>query len=253
MKKIFSFFLVFVMFLASGCNIEPQKSQTATSSVDTPYSNSAPKIIFLSFAELKLINEALETMSAEEFEKYMSEENPALSLSGMHNYKKAKILIDELKETTILLLNNELSFNSKFSFYYERNEVHIFSDLSEKKRVACYAFTPQRETSKEYGMSLNENLVFLNETQKDGVTLKVYDSLYEDRGFHIETEIDNTYITLWINKKQNIEEFESDLARLEFIKIGDLLNKVSTETTTAEGSSTIADNTTIPEESTVAE
>ncbi len=196
--------------------------------------NSGPQMIVASFDELKRVKEALESMDSDEFMKYLKENHRDFIMNGMYDYESTKKILEELKSTTVLLSDNGNIADIEFSFYRERNEVHVFYSLLDNKRAACYSFTPNSQTNDNRSLSLNENLVFEKNIIKNGVAVKVYSSSYADRGFHAEIKNEGTYISFWINQKQTIDEFEKDFEKLKLVKIGDLLSETYTESTQSE-------------------
>ncbi|MBQ8015722.1 MAG: hypothetical protein IJ264_06020 [Clostridia bacterium] len=243
MKKIFILLIVLLFVFLVSCNKENTFSPVNRVAEDY---HSTPPTIITSFNDLKEIKSALNTKDSASFISYMQENYSNLVLNGMRDFESARELLDELEETTVLLLGNASTFNDNFSFYYERNEVHVFSTFSDGKRAACYSFTPENQLNETRDLSLNENLIFVKEVLKDGVAVKIYDSMYDDRGFHAEIRIDGTYITFWLNQKQTIEAFEADIEKCQLIKIGELLNESYAQLTQSETEyiSQITDETT---------
>lgn len=198
---------------------------------------SVPWYIIASFSEFKAVNDALKTMDAASFEKHMEDNYSHFVMNGMYDYEASVKLMEELKSTTVLIHKNNIDESSQISFYYERNEIHTFSLLPNGNRISCYSYSPLCATKDERDLSLNENLKLEMEVSKSGCTVKLFSSLYEDRGVHGEAEIDGSYFMFWSNKKQSVEEFAKDFSDLDFVKIGDILDgtyggDVSAETRT---------------------
>ncbi len=224
MKKLFSIILAFVLIFATGCGDYDIKTETTESSVDITQSNSGPHIIYISIDELRDIKRALSTMTPSEFMIYMGEEQSRHEFSGMKNYEISQTLMDELERTTIVLLDGKEDSVDKLMFYWERNEVQQMMFFDENSRVSLYIYTPEINRG-TFGDN-NETAVFQKTIENDDVTAHVYKT-EDDESFCADVFVGETYIFMRSFEIKTIEDFETCFARLEFVKIGDLLSETS--------------------------
>ncbi len=229
MKKILIISVVLMLIFSASC----EKSDDDTAIIPNGTNQqSGPQVIFTNFSVLNEIRNTLSKVTSDEFECYMEENHENLSMNGMYDYKNTDKLVSELESASVLLFDDGFLEDNEFSFYHERNEIHISSYLSDDKRVMCYAFTPECETNNDRDLSKNENLLFETEIIKDDAVARIYSSAYENRGYHAEIRVDGTYIFMWMNQKQTLEQFKADFEKLRLVKISELLDETSTVVST---------------------
>ncbi len=234
MKKVLIISVIFMLVFLVSCgnyDYDIATIQNITSQ------HSGPQVIFTNFSVLNEIRNILGKVTSDEFERYMEENYENLSMNGMYDYNNTEKLVSELESTYVLLFDDELMRDNEISFYHERNEIHISSYLSEDKRIMCYAFTPECETNNDRDLNKNEDLLFETEIIKDGAVARIYSSSYENRGYHAEIRVDGTYIFVWMNQKQTLEEFEADFEKLRLVKISEILDEISTVSTESDANS----------------
>lgn len=234
MKKVLIVSVILMLVFLVSCGKSDYNIAT-TQNITSQHSG--PQVIFTSFSVLNEIRNILGKAPSDEFEHYMEENYENLSMNGMYDYNNTEKLVSELESTYVLLFDDGLIRDNEISFYHERNEIHISSYLSEDKRIMCYAFTPESETNNDRDLDKNEDLLFETEIIKDGAVARIYSSSYENRGYHAEIRVDGTYIFVWMNQKQTLEEFEADFEKLRLVKISELLDEISTVSTESDANS----------------
>lgn len=228
MKKVLIVLVVFMLIFSASCDKDNTNTATISNSTNQ---YSGPQVIFTNFSVLAETRNTLSKVPSSEFERYMEENFENLSMNGMYDYENTDNLVSELESTTILLFDDGNLSDNEFSFYHERNEIHISSNLSDKKRVMCYAFTPKCETNNYRDLSKNEDLLFEKEIIKDGAVARIYSSSYENKGYYAEIRVDGTYLFMWMNQKQTSEQFEADFEKLRLVKISEILDEIPTVST----------------------
>ncbi|MBQ8015721.1 MAG: hypothetical protein IJ264_06015 [Clostridia bacterium] len=222
MKKMFSVLSALIFLFLVSCGREDTIS---TSSQNFSEDYSSPEIIITSFNDLKEIKFALNTMDSASFISYMHENYSNLVLNGMRDSETTRNLLEELETTTILLLKGSSVLDDDFSFYHKRNEVHQLVFFDENSRVSAYNYTPQsgRDENSAFGVN-NEKAVLIEELNCNGVSVFVYKTDSEETYF-ADAFANDTYIFMRTKDIKTIEDIESCFSRLEFVKIGDLLNE----------------------------
>ncbi len=189
---------------------------------DTLNENSAPQILYLTLEDIIAVETAYNNMKEEEFENFISNYPKHYNMNGIENRSDAKIILDELKETTIILLDGDKNNISEMYFYLGRNEIQQSIIVEGDRRIVCYYYTPQNinGSSSKYSNSNQANLV--KEITVNGITAKV-SKFPNSELFFADISLNNTVICYRVTEAQTIEEFEADFTRLKFVKIGDLL------------------------------
>lgn len=184
-----------------------------------------PYMLTVDLNDLKQIKTATKTMDEAEFAEYMSKNFAAEVVNGMNTLDKTKIILDELEGTYLPLLDGDESNFSTVSFYLGNNEVHQLTYFDKSRRIVAYSQTPKYDTQKRrlFG-EYNENAVLVRTVENDLYNAKVYTTENTEH-FYVDLIIGDSYIYLRTHDIQTIDEFEADFARLEFVKIGDLLNE----------------------------
>lgn len=191
---------------------------------DTLNENSAPQILYLTLEDIIAVETAYNNMGEEEFENFISDYPKHYNMNGIENRSDAKIILDELKETTIILLDGDKNNISEMYFYVGRNEIQQSIIVEGDRRMVCYYYTPQNinGSSSKYSNSSQANLV--KEITVNGITAKV-SKFANSELFFADISLNDTVICYRVTETQTIEEFEADFARLEFVKISDLLSE----------------------------
>ena len=262
MKKFLVTIISLCLVLFSGCQNEIA-TNSETNVTDTKH-NSAPYIISVMLDELKDIRDAVNSMQEDDFKEYMYENHYGAIVNGMNTIEKARVLMEEFEATTIPVLDGDAKNVSKLLLYRDSNCIHnlIIYDSEEIQRTSVLIYTVNHTEAN--AMSFTEDVEFIStkNIENDRYIAKLYETNIEDYKFYGEVTIDDSYIVLRSGGIETMEEFEECFSRLEFIKIGDLMNeaaeepsseeKTETETTTQEEPETET-TTDIPEETTLPE
>lgn len=230
MKKITALLLsLSVIFLVSCKDITATNSETNAADIKH---NSAPYIISVVLDELKDIKNAVNTMSEEDFKEYMYENHYGASVNGMNTIENAKFLMEEFEETTIPVLDGDLKNISKLLLYRDSNCIHnlIIYDSEEIQRTSVWIYTVNSTKPKVMEFGEEVEIVSIKTIETDRYTANLYETRNADYKFFGEITVDDSYIILRSFGVEEMEEFEKCFSRLEFRKIGDLLNEMPEET-----------------------
>lgn len=189
---------------------------------DVHNENSAPQILFLTLDDIASVEASYNNMEEDEFKRFISEHPKHYEANGIYSRSDAKNVIDELKETTILLLDNNEKNVSEMYFYLERNEIQQPVIIENDKRIICTYYTPQSNQKAISSLGNNPNAEFLDEFTVNGVCIRIY-KIQNNTSYFAELIVNDTYIFCRITNMENIEEIKTHFSRITFVKIGDLL------------------------------
>lgn len=245
MKKIVALLISFCIIFIAGCQNETA-TNSETNVTDTKH-NSAPYIISVMLDELKDIRNAVNSMQEDDFKEYMYENHYGAIVNGMNTIEKAKVLMEEFEETTIPVLDGDAKNVSKLLLYRDSNCIHnlIIYDSEEIQRTSVLVYTVNHTEANAMNFTEDVEFISTKNIENNRYTAKLYETNIEDCKFFGEIEIDGSYIILRSGGIETLEEFEKCFSRLEFRKIGDLLNEIPVETPKAE---ITEENLTVPEE-----
>lgn len=210
----------------SKADILPSENETTEVPFDSAEhnENSAPQILFLTLDNISEIETAYNNMEDEAFERFISEHPKHYEANGITNRSDARKVIDEIKETTIILLDGDEENVSEMYFYLERNEIQQSISVNGEKRIICTYYTPLDDHTNNAMLAGNPNAEFLEELLVDNVPVKLY-RLQNNDSYFAELSVGNTDIFCRIINMENINELKTYFDRLTFVKIGDLLNE----------------------------
>lgn len=203
---------------------ENNATNVSSSNTIIPNENSAPQILFLTLDDIATVEDAYNNMDEEEFKDFISEHPKHYEANGITNRSDAKKVIDELKETTVILLDGDTKNVSEMYFYLERNEIQQSVSVENEKRIICTYYTPQKQQASYTSLTNNQNAEILAEMSVDDVPVKMY-QIQNNDSYFAELTVNNTTIFCRITNMENVDELKACFSRLTFVKIGDLLNK----------------------------
>ena len=246
MKKIVALLISFCIIFIAGCQNEIA-TNPETNVTDTEHS-SAPYIISVMLDELKDIRNAVNSMQEDDFKEYMYENHYGAIVNGMNTIEKTNLLTEEFEETTIPVLDGDAKNVSKLLLYRESHCIHnlIIYDSEEIQRTSVLVYTVNHTNTNTNAMNFTKNTEFISikNIESDEYTAKLYETNIADCKFIGEITIDGSYIVLRSGGIDKMEEFEECFSRLEFRKIGDLMNEIPSKTPETE----ITAETLTPEE-----
>lgn len=236
MKKIITAVLALCFVFLAGCQHNEIGIEEVTT--DKYEHNSIPNIISATIDELKAIRTAAETMSQEEYNAYMISNYSGKYINGMHSIENTKIILEEFEKTTIPVLGGDVKNVSKLSLYLDSNCIHqlIIYDSEEIQRTSVLVYTVNHTEANAMNFTEDVEFVSTKNIENDRYTAKLYETNIADCKFFGEITIDGSYIVLRSGGIETMEEFEECFSRLEFRKIGDLMNELPEEVTEEESS-----------------
>ncbi len=245
MKKAISLLIIFCVMFFVGCQNDTA-TNPETNETDAKH-NSGPYIISVVLDELKDIRNAVNTMQEDEYRAYMYENHYGALVNGMYELENAKLLMEEFEETTIPVLDGNAKNVSKLLLYRDSHCIHqlIIYDSEEIQRTSVWIYTVDSEKSEVLEFGEEVEIVSTETIETDKYTAKLYETRNADYKFFGEITVDNSYIVLRSFGMEEMKEFEECFSRLEFRKIGDLMNEAAEETSSADKTET---ETTLPEQ-----
>ena len=232
MKKAILLLIIFCFIFIAGCRNDTV-TNPKTDIIDTKH-NSTPYIISATVDELRTIKNVIYTMDENDFKSYMYENHYGAIVNGMYTIENAKFLMEELEATTIPVLDADETCFKKLLFYHERNEIQCVIPYTENIAMSFNIYTPKsdRKENGVFGMN-NSDAVLQKELKSNNILVSVYKTDTKDEYF-ADVFAGNTYIFVRTTGIVDVEEFEECFSRLEFRKIGDLMNETPEETSSAD-------------------
>lgn len=189
---------------------------------DDNVSEEPPPMSFFTLEQLKKFKNACETMNDDEFIQFL-DDSENLNSSFINNREEALSVLNAIESTTIVLLDGEKSNFNEIDYYEKGSTITQPVFMSESRNLVCCYYTNLSENNVK---TQHEKLKYIAEVTANGITAEVYLLPNGDVDeFYAEMFVDGTRITYRVTEEQTIEEFEEDFARLEFVKIGDLLEE----------------------------
>ena len=231
MKKLLSLLISICIIFVTGC--QHNKIGVEEVTTDKNEHGSMPSIISATIDDLKAIKTAAYTMSQEEYNTYMISNYSGKYINGMHSLESTKKILNEFEETTIPVLDGNAEKIQKLSLYRNSHCIHqlIIYDSEEIQRTSVWIYTVDSEKSEVLEFGEEVEIVSIKTIETDRYTANLYETRNADYKFFGEITVDDSYIILRSFGVEEMEEFEECFSRLEFRKIGDLLNEMPEETT----------------------
>ena len=245
MKKIIIAFFVLGFVLLVGC--QSKTTNNHETNVSDAEHNSAPHIISATVNELRTIKNALYTMDENDFKSYMYENYYGAIANGMYSIENAKLLMEELEVSMIPVLDSDETCFKKLLFYHERNEIQCVIPYTENIAMSFNIYTPKSDRKENglFGMN-NSDAVLQKELKLDNIFVSVYKTNTKDKYF-ADVLVGDTYIFVRTTGIVEIEEFEECFSRLEFRKIGDLLDELPEESSSKNEQISLTENVSVDE------
>lgn len=234
MKKFLITIISLCLVIFSGCQHDKIGIEEVTT--DKNEHGSMPIIISATIDDLKAIRNAAYTMSQEEYNTYMISNHSGRYINGMHSLENTKIILKEFEETTIPVLDGNAEKIQKLSLYRNSHCIHqlIIYDSEEIQRTSVWIYTVDSEKSEVLEFGEEVEVVSTETIETDRYTANLYETRNADYEFFGEITVDDSYIILRSGGIETMEEFEECFSRLEFRKIGDLMNEIPEETSSAD-------------------
>lgn len=233
MKRITALLISLCFVFFAGCQNEDRTvTESSKSTVSENISHEAPYIIPVTIDKLRQIKSALSTMNNDEYKIYMNENHYGPFMNGMDDLEDAEIFMEEFETTTIPVLDGIEENISKLALYCEDNCIHhlIIYDSEEKQRTSVWTYTAKSTRPRVMNFGDEVEVVTVKTIETDRYTANLYKTINADYKFFGEITVDDSYIILRSFDIETMEEFEECFSRLEFRKIGDLMNEIPEET-----------------------
>ncbi len=182
----------------------------------------APQILFLTLEDIAAIETAYNNMQEEEFKNFISDYPKHYEANGIATREEAKVILDEVKDTTVVLLDGDLGNVSEMYFYVERNEIQQSILIEDNKRLICTYLTPQKAEKSGESLLNSKDIELIGETFADDVLIELY-KVQDSDSHYAELTVNDTVIQCRVTNMENEDEVKKCFERVSFRKIGDLL------------------------------
>lgn len=241
MKKLFLLLVCLCLLVTVGCRNRNNTAETTSPDSKFDEFDITERIInvfTVTIDELKIIRNAVNTIPEDKFQLYMFWNHESVFNNGMNNLENAKALMEEFEATTIPVLDGDINNISTLSFDCDYNHFYqlIVYDNEMTQRIGVWIYTANYTVPKKNELTKNIKLFSIKNIKNDKYTAKLYETRNADDKFIAEITTDGSYIVLRSFGIEKMEEFEECFSRLEFRKIGDLLDELPEETTLPEPS-----------------
>lgn len=184
---------------------------------------------------LKELKKAAATMTDAEFENYLEENRFIFAwLEMVNTVEKFNSLIYDIENIYVAVLDTDSYDDVSLTYYTREKRIFQAVSFSETKR---FAFDYYVGIDPIYYFKDLEGAEYVKTIEINSVNANVYE-LESRKGFCADAVLGEQEFDIRVSEKQTIEEFEADFARLEFVKIGDLLNESYVESTQTETETT---------------
>lgn len=203
-----------------------KETNSVTQAVSKKDTAEVPPYFFtIDLNELREIKQAVEMMNETEFAEYMNKNFASEVRNGMDTLNKTKSILNELEETYIVVLDGKKENVSTLTFRSENNEIYQLVSFDEEHRISSYSYTPENTHQKSLKINEDSSVVKSQKIEHETYSAILYELDNSDYTFLAGINTEDTFIVLRTNKIQSFEDFKTYFARLEFVKIGDLLNE----------------------------
>ena len=267
MKKIILSALCFIIVLLTGCQsyivkendttpINSSLTETTTNSPSSPNKTTTPNLsttketssfsttktefserydespatdtLQLDINSLKKLKKTVSSMNDTDFQTYLEENRFDFTwLETVNTIEKFNSLLHDIENIYVATLSSNINDNIYLTYYLKENTLFQSVSLSETKR---FAFDFYIEIEPLYYFSNIDGAEYIKSVNINSVKANVFE-LKSRNCLGADAILENQKFKIHVNEIQSIEDFEADFARLEFVKIGDLLNDPNTNIT----------------------
>lgn len=210
--------------------IETKTQASATEENMADYisgSEAPPPASRFTLEQLKEYKNAYSTMNDEDFLQFVIKADN-LADTDIRSREEGKAMVEAIENTTVVLLDADKTNFRKMNYSELSYTISQPVKMSETRNLVCTYYTDLSEDNYKKVYENSETITYVTDITVNGVTASVYRRSNSVTGvdeFLAELFVDGTRISYRVTEEQTIEEFEADLARLEFVKIGDLLEE----------------------------
>lgn len=186
-----------------------------------------PSIIEITIDKLKKLKHAAETMNEEEYTEYLYQnEFYDVDYARIIGRKGFLEFYAKIENLYIPVFDEDEVEYSGLNCYTETEVIDYMVRLKNTQR---YRFDIHFSGKLRFSYNGNEEFEFIKKIETSKATAYVYRDLVEDRwaweGFAVELFVDGQEMDFRVGEKQTIEEFEEAFKKIDFRKIGDLVNE----------------------------
>lgn len=199
------------------------KTQSSSNSEESPPSD----IVSLNIITLRNVKEAAETMNDEEFFNYLQYNYFDAINCDFDTPEKFLSFLEQIENIYIARLPGDDESIKSLNYKIGRGEVFQSILMQDSLR---FAFNFYVSVEPDFYYSMLDGSEYIKSIENDSIKADIY-KIKSREGFCADAVIYNQYANFRASEAQTLEDFETDFARLEFVKIGDLLNEADTNIT----------------------
>ncbi len=180
-----------------------------------------PYDLYFSINTLKNLKAVAETANDQEFADYLERNKFDLVwCEAVNTVEKFNALLDDIQNTYIAVFDNETVGDANLIYHLDEKRIVQIVSFTENCRFV-FDFYVSREPIYLYSTVIDTE--YVTSVENNSVKADIHQSESRE-GFCVDAVFDGQKFTFRVTEEQTIEEFEETFSRLEFVKIGDLIN-----------------------------
>lgn len=190
--------------------------------------NSSPIILYFDLSDLQEIKQAYETMNPDDFMVYMETEKTNIYMTGFEDYESSGNMLKKLSSTTIPLLDGNPDNFPEQAYYPKNDSVDSLVFFDDNKRFIVSAENAETDSPKGLKLDSESEIISEKAFETDAYSATIYEVSNDYYAYFATVEINDSYIVMRSMGIDSVEDFEECFKRLQFVKIGDLLEQTDT-------------------------
>ena len=204
-------------------SLKTSKTQSSSKSEESPPSDT----VSLNIITLRHVKKAAETMNDEEFFSYLQYNYFDAINCDFDTPEKFLSFLEQIENIYIAKLPYD--DESIKSLNYKIGQSEVFQSILMHDSLR-FAFNFYVSVEPNFYYSTLDGSEYIKSIENNSIKADVYKTKSIE-GYCADAVIYNQCANFRASEAQTLEEFETDFARLEFVKIGDLLNEADTNIT----------------------
>lgn len=185
--------------------------------------NSSPIILYFDLSDLQEIKQAYETMNPDDFMVYMETEKTNIYMTGFEDYESSGNMLKKLSSTTIPLLDGNPDNFPEQAYYPKNDSVDSLVFFDDNRRFIVSAENAEKDSPKGLKLDSESEIISEKALETDAYSATIYEVSNDYYAYFATVEINDSYIVMRSMGIDSVEDFEECFKRLQFVKIGDLL------------------------------
>lgn len=187
--------------------------------------NSSPIILYFDLSDLQEIKQAYETMNPDDFMVYMETEKIEIYMTGFEDYESSENMLEKLSSTTIPLLDGNPDNFPEQAYYSQNDRLDSLVFFDDNKRFIVTVEDAEKDTSNELELDSESKIISEKILETEEYSATIYEVINDYYSYFATVKINGSYIVMRSMGIDSVEDFEECFNRLEYVKIGDLLEQ----------------------------